>query len=242
MKTHKEAARILAECMNETFRFISERMNSKVNEYEVQQFILSRFDIHGVETSHAPICAFGENTSFPHYEVSPENAVCLDRGMPVLVDMWARLKKEHSVYADITWMAFSAKEIPNEFQNVFHIVREARDAALGAVVKSFSNSVPISGASVDRVCRRVVEKHGYGDTFVHRTGHSLGEDVHGSGANLDSLESEDERLLIPRTGFTIEPGIYLTGKFGVRSEIDVVITGSGTVETTGPIQNDIICL
>jgi Xaa-Pro aminopeptidase len=184
-----------------------------------------------------PIVAVGPHAGNPHYEPTAGTSTALGPGEVLLLDLWGKVEQPGAVYADITWMGFSG-EPPAEVARVLLTAIQARDAAIAEVQTKVAAGVDIRGWEVDRAARRVVEQAGFGGSFVHRTGHSLGEEVHGSGVNMDDYETHDDRRLVPGTGFTIEPGIYLPA-FGVRTEVNVVI-GPGTTEVTGPRQETFV--
>jgi len=183
-----------------------------------------------------------EQPSDPHFEPTPDNARPIRKGDTVLIDLWAKLDAPGAVFYDITWCGFVGKAPPAKYVEIFGVVRDARDAALKLVRDRFAASQPVHGYEVDDACREVVRAAGYGDFFIHRTGHSIGEEVHGNGVNIDNLETKDERLLVPGICFSIEPGIYLEGQMAVRSEIDVFITPSGKVEVSGAMQRELVLI
>ena len=231
--------------VDEAFRFIRQRItgNQPTTEYDVQQFMLSEFKRRGITTQEAPNCSVNANSANPHYEPTKDVNAPLKRGDFVLIDLWAKKDKPRSVYADITWTGFIGESVPAEYENIFQIVKGGRDAALKFVRDSFAKQKEIMGCQVDDAARNFIKKKGYGKYFVHRTGHSIGEEIHGNGANMDNLETKDERRIIPQTSFSIEPGIYLDGKFGVRSEIDVFITKDRQVVVTGePMQERMVAI
>ena len=158
----------------------------------------------------------------------------------LLIDIWGKTKEARSVYYDITWTAFAGETIPEPVLKIYRIVREARDAAIAFVKQSFAEKREIQGWQVDRVCRGVIEAAGYGRWFTHRTGHNIGREVHGNGASMDDLEMHDDRQVIPGTCFSIEPGIYLPGRFGTRSEVDVALLPSGPEVTPITPQTDLV--
>ena len=160
----------------------------------------------------------------------------------MLIDLWAKLDRPDSVYADITWNSFVGNQVPADVTEVFNLVRDARDAATEFVKAAFREGRTIYGWQVDDACREVIQKGGYGDYFIHRTGHNIHTEVHGNGANIDNLETQDSRLLIPRTCFSIEPGIYLEGRFGVRSEIDVYVSENEARVTGGDPQREVVAI
>jgi Xaa-Pro aminopeptidase len=204
----------------------------------VQQFILERFAARGMTTHHPPIVAINAHSADPHFEPTPTDSTPIRSGDFVLIDLWA--KEPQGVYADFTWTGFMGTEVPARYQEIFMLVRDARDAAIAFVKERIRQEQPFYGYEVDAVARKVIADAGYGGRFVHRTGHSIGEEVHGNGANMDSLETRDERRVLPGTCFSIEPGIYLPGEFGVRSEVDVYVTEREVIVTGTPMQTAVI--
>lgn len=242
-KTHKYAAKNVQETKDMAFSYIASKLRGGefVNEYMVQEFIMREFDRRNMYAADRAIVGVKENSSNSHYEPTKEKSAPIEKGDIVLIDMWAREKTEDSVYADITWMGFCGSEIPEKYLKVFDIVKRGRLAACDFLKKAASEGRKVPGFEVDDVTRGVIEKEGYGEYFVHRTGHSIGpgDTVHAMGANIDNFETHDERILLPSTGFSIEPGIYL-GEFGVRSETDVYIHPDGSVEVTAGEQEEIV--
>jgi Xaa-Pro dipeptidase len=203
--------------------------------------MLAEFKRRGLMTEEAPNCSVNANSANPHYEPTKELNSRLNNGDFVLIDLWAKKDKPRSVYADITWTGYIGETVPAEYTKIFEIVKGGRDAARKFVEQAYASGAEIFGYQVDDAARQFITEHGYGEFFVHRTGHSIGEEIHGNGANMDNLETRDERKVIPRTSFSIEPGIYLPGKFGVRSEIDVFITNDRQVVVTGlPMQDAVV--
>jgi Xaa-Pro dipeptidase len=245
LKDNLEAAHELGKTAQEAFRFIRQRIssNAATTEYDVQQFMLSEFKRRGIKTEDAPNCSVNANAANPHYEPTKDINSPLKKGDLVLLDLWAKKDKPHSVYADITWMGFIGTSVPDEYEKIFQIVRGGRDAALNFVRDSFAKGKQIHGYQVDDAARKYITAKGHRDDFIHRTGHSIGEEIHGNGANMDNLETHDERRIIPQTSFSIEPGIYLRDKFGVRSEIDVYISKENEVIVTGePMQERMVAI
>ncbi len=232
---HRRAGAALGAIVEETFAEIARRVSHEIEASEpwIQDFVMERIRAHGLQTAEPPIVAAGAHSADPHFGVSRELATPIRRGDFVLLDLWAKEPGADSVYADITWTAVVAESVPDEYARIFAIVAGARDAAAALVQKRVAAGAPITGREADRAAREVIERAGLGDAFVHRTGHSIGREVHGTGANLDSLETDDARRLIEGACFSIEPGIYLPGRFGVRSEIDLTIE-SGRAEITAP--------
>ncbi|MGI9075265.1 MAG: M24 family metallopeptidase, partial [Bryobacteraceae bacterium] len=237
---HLEAGKLVDQVRSDAFDFLRSRIRSMepVTEYEVQEFILSRFSQFGLTRAHGPIVAVNANASDPHYEPSRGKTSHIQRGDLVLIDLWAKLTKPNAVYYDSTWTAFCGATVPEQIQKVFEVVRNARKRASSFVIRKASSQESVSGYEVDDVARDYIEGQGFGAFFFHRTGHSIGTDVHGTGANMDNLESHDERRVIARTCFSIEPGIYLP-EFGIRSEVNVYV-GDGFAQVTGEEQEDLV--
>jgi Xaa-Pro aminopeptidase len=240
LKLHLQAGELVDEARREAFELIGERLRSgtPVSEYEIQQFIRSRFVKSGLFTDHGPIVAVNANASDPHYEPSDKHTTHIHEGDVVLIDLWAKLAKPDAVYYDVTWTGYCGENVPNSVQNVFEIVRDARKKACGYAVQKTASREPFAGYEVDDVARGYITAKGYGEFFFHRTGHSIGTEVHGSGANMDNLESHDERRVIADTCFSVEPGIYLP-EFGIRSEVNVYV-GDGYARVTGEEQEELV--
>ncbi len=237
---HLEAGRLVDQVRREAFDLISQRIRSSdpVNEYEVQQFIRHRFDQAGLETDHGPIVGVNANASDPHYEPTCDRNSYIQKGDFVLIDLWAKLAAPGAVYYDVTWTGYCGEQIPVLIQNVFEIVKTARRRASDFAIQKARARQPFAGFEVDDVCREYITAQGYGESFFHRTGHSIGTEVHGTGANMDNLESHDERRVIANTCFSVEPGIYLA-EFGVRSEVNVFVS-EGDARVTGEEQEQLI--
>ena len=233
-KTHFEAAVHTRSAYDAAFRFIAERARGggSVRESEVIRCILDHFERHGLETDHPPIVAVGPHSGDPHYATTPESDSPIREGDFVLIDLWAKLKKPRSVYSDLTRVAYVGREVPARYEDIFRIVARARDAGISCVRRAFEAKTPLQGWQVDDATRKVIDEAGYGPYFCHRTGHSIGQETHGNGANMDNLETHEERRVLPRTCFSIEPGIYLP-EFGVRSEVNVYVDAGGRVHVTG---------
>jgi Xaa-Pro aminopeptidase len=240
LELHLEAGKLVDQVRYEAFDFLGNRIRSteSVTEFEVQQFILSRFSQFGLATTHGPIVAVNTNASDPHYEPRRDKTSHIQRGDLVLIDLWAKLSQPSAVYYDITWTGFCGETVPEQIQNVFDVVKNARKRASSFAIRKASSEESFAGYEVDDVARDYIEEQGFGDFFFHRTGHSIGTDVHGTGANMDNLESHDERRVISRTCFSIEPGIYLS-EFGIRSEVNVYV-GDGFARITGQEQENLI--
>jgi len=241
-RSHFDAAVHTDAAYGRAWRFIADavRRGTVVDEVAVQAEILKHFAENGLETEHPPIVAVGPHAGNPHHETSSGPGNVVREGDFVLIDLWAKLQKPRAVYSDLTRVGFVWKTVPPRYTEVFQIVAKARDTAIETVRAAFAEKRPIAGCEVDRACRQVIEAAGYGDRFVHRTGHSIGQETHGNGANIDDLETHDTRRLLPRTCFSIEPGIYLP-EFGIRSEVNVYIDGGSKVHVTGgPIQTAVV--
>jgi Xaa-Pro aminopeptidase len=241
---HLEAVQHTTSAFDRAFAFIADELAAgrPVRESTVQAVILDHFRQHGLITDHPPIVAAGPHSADPHYVTTPHSDVLLREGDLLLIDLWAKLDRPRSVYSDLTRMAFLGNNVPPTYQQVFSIVARARDAAISCVREAARSGRPLPGWKVDQAARDVIEAAGYGPYFVHRTGHSIGQETHGNGANMDNLETHEERLVLPRTCFSIEPGIYLT-QFGIRSEVNVFVDAGGTVHVTGgPPQTEIPAL
>jgi Xaa-Pro aminopeptidase len=242
-KENIPVANALTDIVKDAFNFIKVKTNSgeAVNEYEVQQFIMDEFNKRNYDTDSPPIVGVNENSANPHYAPSKEEYKQINKGDFVLIDLWARVNSDTAVWADITWTGYMGDSVPDKYVKIFNIVADARDTAFNLVDERFKAGKEIRGYEVDDAARKVITDAGYGEYFIHRTGHSISIDLHGSGAHMDNFETRDERLILPATSFSIEPGIYLTGDFGVRSEIDVFITPDKKVLQTGGIrQKEII--
>ena len=241
---HEEAARALYEIVHNAFQEIGTRIKAgaRTTEYDIQQFILGRFGVRGLITRDPPIVAVNANSAKPHYEPTHGRHSEIKPDDFVLIDLWAKPDRANSVYADITWTSYVGASVPDEITKVFNVVRDARDAATNFVKDAFAAGKNIFGWQVDDVCRAVIKDAGYADYFIHRTGHNIHTEVHGNGANIDNLETRDGRALIPRTCFSIEPGIYLEGRFGVRSEIDVYVSEGEARVTGGEPQREVVAI
>jgi Xaa-Pro aminopeptidase len=242
LKSHVDAGNALREIIFEAFAEIRRRINAKerVTEYDIQQFIVARFEKNNMTTNSDPIVAVNAHAGSPHYQPNATTFSDIKEDDFVLLDIWAKKKEPaNAVYADITWTGFVGQDVPLRYTEIFNIVAGARDAALDFVKEAVANKRTIHGFEVDDVSRNYIAERGHGKDFVHRTGHSIGLEVHANGANIDNLETKDERRIIARTCFSIEPGIYLSD-FGVRSEIDVYVGESEVLVAGQPIQTSII--
>jgi Xaa-Pro dipeptidase len=242
--SHLEAAKTLEDIVERTWALITDALRTltPIDEYQVQQFMLQQMHAADCQTADPPICAVNAHSADPHYSPQLHKTVPIQSGDFILLDLWCKRNSPHSVYADITRVGVAAPHPTAKQQEIFHLVKSARNHATLLIEQSYKNGLVLEGWQVDEECRRVVEEAGYGEYFLHRTGHNIGEEVHGSGANLDNLETHDNRQLLLGTGFSIEPGIYLPEQFGIRLEYDVYLDRLGQIHITGGIQQEIICL
>ncbi len=242
LESHLEAGRRVDRVRHDAFALIGERTRNggSIEELEVKNFILAEFAKHGMVTPDGPIVGVNANAANPHYEPQPGMTTPIGRGDFVLLDMWAKLDQPGSVYYDITWTGYCGAAPPEQIRSVFAIVRDARDCAIARVQSAVSAGHELRGFEVDDAARSQIAAQGYGQYFTHRTGHSIGQEVHGNGANMDNLETHDERRIVPWTCFSIEPGIYLSD-FGVRSEVNVFV-GEQEALVTGEIQRDLVLI
>lgn len=241
---HKEAGEKIQRIIMESFAEIKRRINANIptTEYDIQEFMMRRYEEENLTSDNdPPNVSVNANAANPHYQPTKEINSPIKRGDFVLFDVWAKLKKPKAIYADLTWVGYVGETVPPEYVKIWNIVRDARDSSLNFVKAAFRDKKVIKGAQADDAARSVISKAGYADQFLHRTGHSIGEEVHGNGAHLDNLETNDTRRLLPRTGFSIEPGIYLEGKFGVRSEIDVYVSETEAI-VTAPMQTEVVAI
>jgi len=253
--SHRRAAAHCLAVKDEAFALIADRLRNSeaIGEYDVQQFIMDRFAALDLDPDHAPIVAVNANAANPHYAPSESDSRAIHAGDMVLIDLWARERNSpHDCFADITWTAYCGAEPPQKARRVFAIAAAARDAAIAFIEERFTADEPVYGYEVDDACRAVIEEAGFGEHFFHRTGHSLGSEVHFTGVNIDNLETKDRRRLIPGVMFTIEPGIYLPDYdfdgspaakgLGIRSEVNCFVHEGGVEVTTLPLQTEIVAL
>jgi Xaa-Pro dipeptidase len=242
LESHLSAGVIIDRVVSGAFQYAANRVREKkaITEYDLKKWILKEFEAAGIWAEEGPDIAVNAHASDPHYGPTPESAAPIREGDLLLLDVWGKKKTPGSVYYDITWMGYLGAKVPEKYAKIFKILREARDAAVNLIRKHIAAGKPLQGWQVDKAARDVVDKAGYEKYFFHRTGHSIGEKVHGNGANMDGLETHDVRHLIPHTCNSVEPGIYLP-EFGVRTEVNVYV-GDGEARVTGAIQNEILAL
>lgn len=244
LESHRYAVATLRSIVDDAFSHVASCLNHErpLTEYDLQQFILSRIRDAGLTTSSAPIAAVNAHSADPHYSPSESWSSPITRDNLILIDLWAKQTFPGSVYGDITWTGYCGNQVPAKHRMIFDYVRQGRDAALTFVQERVKTGHFPCGWEVDEICRKTIQETGYGDFFIHRTGHSIGEEVHGNGANIDNLETQDNRRLIPHTCFSIEPGIYLPGEFGIRSELDVYISDREASVYGLPLQTEVVPL
>ena len=243
---HQASAHSVLQAKDYAFAWIGSQLRDgkTITEYNVQQEILGQFDAMDLVTDHPPIVAANAKSSDPHYAPSETDTQEIKAGDFILIDLWAKQKAPDAVFADTTWVAYAGKTVPARYVEIFDIVKEARDRAVRFIREKWAVDEPIYGYEVDDCVRGYITEKGYGEFFIHRTGHNIGTVIHGNGVNLDNLETRDARALISGVCFSIEPGIYLSD-FGVRTEIDVFLAGpgrDGVKVTTAPVQNQILRL
>ncbi len=243
-KLHKEAANVLEEAVTGAWELIKTHLtqDKPINEYQVQQYILEKFQKEGCITEGEPICGVNGNAADPHYIPTKEKSSPIKKGDFILIDLWCKKELEHAVFADITRVGVAASKPTSKQQEIFSLVRKAQKGGTDLVIKRYGEGREVKGGEVDAKVRKIIEEGGYGDYFNHRTGHNIHTTNHGPGANLDHIETDDHRPLIPRTCFSVEPGIYLSGEFGVRLEYDLYIHEDGKVEVTLPPQEELVIL
>jgi Xaa-Pro aminopeptidase len=242
LASHREAGRAIDRITQAAFQEAADRIraNQKFTEYDLQQWILEQFRASGVTSDSPPAVAVGQHSGDPHYEPAERGSATVRKGDLLLLDIWGKALAPNSVYYDITWTGYLGAKVPEKYAKIFRVVRDARDAAVTFVCNNVKAGRVIEGWQVDRAAREVIRKAGYAKYFVHRTGHNIGQEVHGTGANMDDLETHDVRRIIPRTCFSIEPGIYLP-EFGIRSEVNVYVE-ERSAGVTGPVQTEILPL
>jgi Xaa-Pro dipeptidase len=242
LETHRAASDRLYRIKDRAFAMVRESRAAgrALTELDVQRAMVGWFAEEGLIMDSPPVVAAEENAGDPHYGPSEKKFRAINADEVVLLDLWGKLPDPGAVYADITWVGFTAQAVPDRYVQAFNAARDGRDAAVALVKDAVAAGRELRGFEVDRVCRDVLEKAGFGAQFVHRTGHSLGTEVHGNGVHMDDFETHDERRLIPGTGFTIEPGVY-SSRFGVRTEINMFV-GEREATVTGPLQQEFVLL
>ena len=239
---HLRAEKQTTAAFDLAWRLIADRTRDggSVRETEVQAVILDHFRSHGLTTYSPPNVSVNANSGDPHYEPKVGEDSEIKTGDFVLIDQWAKLDEPRAVYSDLTRVGFVGPSVPEKYESIFRVVAAARDAAIALVKDAYAEGRPLRGFEVDDAARKVIADAGFGKYYIHRTGHNIGQEVHGNGANLDDLETRDERLILPRTCFSVEPGIYFPDDFGVRSEVNVFVDGSGQVHVTGGLQARVV--
>lgn len=240
IESHYAARDVIDRLIPEAFKEIGKRVRAgNVTEFEIQQWFAENFKRENIVTEDLPIVAVNANSGNPHYEPKAEGSAQIKQGDFVLLDVWGKRNTPQAVYYDITWTGVIGTPADRHVE-IFNIVSGGRDAGVKKVQEAFAGKRRIAGWEVDQATREHITTAGYGEYFVHRTGHSIGEHVHGNGANMDNLETKDEREIIPNTCFSVEPGVYLP-EFGVRSEVNVLIH-NGAAEVTGKIQRELVLI
>jgi Xaa-Pro aminopeptidase len=244
IKSHFEAGKLIDKILDEAFDEVRKSLRSKKykTEYEIEQFIEKRFKANDLITDDPLIVGTNSHPANPHFAPTPKNCRRIKPGDKLLIDLWAKFDRPGSIYYDITWCAFVGDDPPEDYVKAFHVVRDARRAGFKFLSERLNAGKQVAGWEVDDVCRNVVKENGYGQYFTHRTGHSIGEEVHGNGANIDNFETQDTRLLVPGCLFSLEPGIYFEGKMGVRSELNVFIDRSNKAAVTGREQEELVLI
>jgi Xaa-Pro aminopeptidase len=242
LESHLAAGAVIDRVVREAFQLAAKNVREKKSftEYDLKLWILKEFESAGIIVDQGPDIAVGPHAGDPHYGPTQESASPIREGDLLLLDVWGKTKAAGSVYYDITWVGYLGAKVPEKMAKIFGIVREARDKAVALIQSSVAAGAPLQGWQVDKAARKVIEKAGYGKYFFHRTGHNIGQSVHGNGVNMDGLETHDVRHLIPKTCNSIEPGIYLP-EFGIRSEVNVYV-GEKEARVTGAVQNEILAL
>jgi len=244
LQFHLEAAQFLDKVVGDAWDRIADslRKGIKINEHQVRMFIADEMTAHGFVTEGLPICAVNEHSADPHFEPLKEGSSVIKRGDFVLIDLWCKKNHPRAVYGDITRVAVADATSTERQREIFSIVRAAQKSAIDLVIERYARGESLKGFEVDAACRKVIEEKGYGKYFTHRTGHNIYTKDHGPGAHIDSLETQDLRELIPHTCFSIEPGIYIPGEFGIRLECDVYLGDEGKAQVTGGIEDDLLVL
>ena len=240
LAAHRAAGKVVHKVIRQAFAAIKRSIEEKhpLTEYELQRHMAEWFVVDEIESSDAPIVAVNAHSGDPHYSPREEGSPSIGRGDFVLLDVWGKQKFSDAVYFDITWTGYVGDSVPDKYREIFDVVREARDRAVSFIQKGVRKGNTVYGWEVDDVARKIISEKGYGPYFLHRTGHSIGREVHGNGANMDNFETRDGRRIVPGTGFSIEPGIYLRD-FGVRTEVNVHVS-ENDAEVTGELQQAVV--
>lgn len=242
LESHLAAGVAIDRLVREGFALAAKNAREKrtFTEFDLKQWFLKEFEGAKLTADNGPDIAVGPHASDPHYGPTSESASPIREGDLLLLDVWGKTKTPGSVYYDVTWVGYLGPKVPEKMAKIFAVVREARDKSIELIQSRISSGKPLQGWEVDKTARKIIEKAGYGKYFFHRTGHSIGQTVHGNGVNMDGLETHDERHLIPKTCTSIEPGVYLP-EFGIRSEVNVYI-GEKEARVTGAIQKEVLTL
>jgi Xaa-Pro aminopeptidase len=242
LQSHLEAGKSIDRIVREAFALAAKgvREGKPLTEVALQQWILAEFEKDEITTDEGPDVAVNAHASDPHYAPSNERSTEIREGDLLLLDVWGKLRFSGSVYYDVAWVGYLGAKVPEKFDKVFKVIVRARDNAVALIQSSIAAGKPPQGWQVDRAARSVIEKAGYGKYFIHRTGHNIGQTVHGNGVNMDGFETYDSRHLIPGTCNSVEPGIYLP-EFGMRSEVNVYV-GNGEARVTGAVQKEVLAL
>ena len=242
LQSHLEAGKSIDRIVREAFALAAKgvREGKPLTEVALQQWILAEFQKDDITTDEGPDVAVNAHASDPHYAPSNERPTEIREGDLLLLDVWGKLRFSGSVYYDVAWVGYLGAKVPEKFDKVFKVIVRARDNAVALIQSSIAAGKPPQGWQVDRAARSVIEKAGYGKYFIHRTGHNIGQTVHGNGVNMDGFETYDSRHLIPGTCNSVEPGIYLP-EFGMRSEVNVYV-GNGEARVTGAVQKEVLAL
>ncbi len=228
-QSHLQAAKHLEAIVKETIQ----QLKSPSTEYSLQQFILTKFKELNLVTEHPPIVAFGPNAALPHYEPTKERSSTIASENVLLIDLWAKLSKDNAVYADLTKVFYVGKNPSDEILSAYSALYVAQESAINYIKNEFKAGHTVRGSDVDTVCRTSIGKAGFGPYFTHRTGHNITTQLHGPGPNIDGYETNDVRVLLPRSCSSIEPGIYIPGKFGLRTECNILIQQDMQVVVSG---------
>ena len=238
---HLQADALNRDAFDLAWKFIADnaRAGNAIRETDVQSMVMDYYHANNMTTYHPPIVGIGPHSGDPHYAPQKGSDAEVKKGEFVLLDMWVKMDVPGGVYSDVTKVGYIGEQVPEKFTKVFDIVAAARDAGISCVNDAFKAKRPLQGWEVDQATRDVIDNAGYGKYFIHRTGHNIGVETHGNGAHIDNLETKEERLIMPRTCFSIEPGIYLD-EFGVRCEIDVYVDANSEVHVTGGLQTEVL--